>query len=397
MHRLSLGYVVAIALAGCGPKEFGSQCDQPNAPAECMQACDPAPGAPATCPGGYHCAPDGMCDKQCSVPADCGSGYTCTSDGRCVDDGTVDDPPVDMACPDVTFTPMPTTPSIGLVLDQSGSMYDYDVAGNNLGQTNGCVTGSNPANCRFRVMREALVGTSGVVSGLESKAYFGASLYTCDGSNLATTNTPRALNNASAIRTAIDNKISTRGGNTPTNLAIDAMVDAFQANPPPADSPPAIVIATDGLPNRCSDGDNRQSATVQAARDAFAAGIPVYVLAIGTNGQHFQDVANAGQGWQSGDPNVPYYPATNAADLQAAFQTIINGVISCDLSLTSSIDATQAMNGMLTINGQQLQYGSDWILVNGNIIRVQGQACTNLKSTPNPNIQASFPCGSIIL
>jgi hypothetical protein len=56
---------------------------------------------------------------------------------------------------------------------------------------------------------------------------------------------------------------------------------------------------------------------VAAAGAAFAAGIPVYVLAMNQNSQHFQDVANAGQGWVAGQPNVPYYPTTNAADLAA--------------------------------------------------------------------------------
>ena len=381
MHRLSLGFLVAITLAGCGPKEFGSQCDQPDAPAECMQACDPTPGAATSCPNGFYCAPDGMCDRQCMTAADCGSGYVCTADGRCEDDGTPVDPPVDASCPDVTFTPMPKTPSIMLVLDRSGSMGGTDIS-----------------PTRYAAMRDALVGNTGVVTGLETKAYFGSSLYTCANNNLSLIDVPRALNNATAIRTSLDG--TGPGGNTPTAAAIDSAVQGFTANPPPADSPPAIVLATDGEPNTCSSSsitNTTRAASVTAARNAYTAGIPVYVLAIGTNSQHFQDVANGGQGWQMGDPNVPYYPVANAADLQAAFQTIINGVISCDLSLTASIDATQAMNGTLTVNGQPLQYGTDWILVGGNVIRVQGAACTSLKSSANPTISASFPCGSIIL
>jgi hypothetical protein len=383
MNRLSLGFVAAIAFAGCGPKEFGSVCDQVPAPAACMTACDPAPGAPTSCPTGYHCAADGFCDAQCTPNStECGDGYVCTTDGRCVDDGQMGSSAPDMACPAVTFTPMPKTPSIMLVLDQSGSMYTNEIA---------------PNTTRYRGMRDALVGAGGVVTGLEAKAYFGSMLYTCNSSsNTAFERVGRALNNAAAIRTSIDSKLDIRGGNTPTDLAINDAVSGFQAAPPPADSPPAIVLATDGEPNTCSGGNDTRSQTVQAARNAYAAGIPIYVLAIAQNSQHFQDVANAGQGWQSGDPNVPYYPVTNAAELQAAFQTIINGVISCDLSLTASIDENQAMNGTLTINGVQQTYGSDWILVGGNTIRVQGAACTTLKSTQNPNVQATFPCGSII-
>lgn len=389
MNRLHYAFLsAALALgAGCGPKEFGSLCDDPStAPATCNEACDPLPGAANSCPSGWHCSPDGFCDAQCTPGGtECGSGYTCTSDGTCVDDS---DPPMsgpDANCPAVNFTPMPTTPSIQLVLDQSGSMYTNNIA-NNL--------------TRFRAMRDALVDpTMGVVSTLETKAYFGAAMYTCNGNTFVNAETPRALNNAMAIRTAIDAKLNMTGGSTPTAQAIDAAVAGFTTTPPPAGSPPVIVLATDGEPNSCNQNltQNQYNAqSVASAAAAYAANIPVYVLAINQTSQHFQDVANAGQGWQPGQPNVTYYPVNSAAQLAAAFQTIINGVISCDLTLTATIDDAQAMNGTVTVNGVQLMYGVDWILVNGNTIRVQGGACTQLKNSANPMVSAQFPCGSVI-
>ncbi|MFN0250109.1 MAG: vWA domain-containing protein [Kofleriaceae bacterium] len=279
----------------------------------------------------------------------------------------------DANCPAVNFTPMPATPSIQLVLDQSGSMFPT----------------------RYPQMRDALVNNAtGVVSTLETKAYFGSLLYTCNGNANDFTPVPRALNNAAAIRTSIDSK--TNGTNTPTAAAINAAVAGFTAVPPPAGSPPVIVLATDGLPNSCDNLNNPEAASVAAARAAYTAGIPVYVLAINQNSQHFQDVANAGQGHVAGQPNITYYPTTNAADLAAAFQTIINGVISCDLSLTATIDDGQAMNGTVVVNGMTLQYGVDWILVGGNVIRVQGAACTALRNSANPMVSAQFPCGSVI-
>ena len=376
---LSIG---GLASSGCGPKEFGSVCSTAPAPAECMTACDPLPGAANDCPSGYHCNPGGLCDAQCTVGGgQCGEGYTCTSDGYCVDDSGPGSSGPDASCPAINFTPMPVTPSITLLLDRSGSMTGTDISPN-----------------RFQAMRDALVGATGVVTQLETKAYFGSAMYGCNGNNLALAQVPRALNNATAIRTSINDPANGPSGNTPTNLAIDGIVAAHATTPPPAGSPPIIVLATDGLPNTCpSSNTSTQTQTVQAARDSYAAGIPVYVLAIGQNSSHFQDVANAGQGWQNGQPNVTYYPVSNAPDLQAAFQTIINGVISCDLSLTSSIDAGQAMNGTVVVNGMTLTYGSDWILVNGNVIRLQGQACDNLKASANPVVSAQFPCGSVIL
>ena len=53
-----------------------------------MQACDSQPGAPNTCPAGYHCTPDGHCDAECTAGGgQCGDGYTCTSDGNCQGSG----------------------------------------------------------------------------------------------------------------------------------------------------------------------------------------------------------------------------------------------------------------------------------------------------------------------
>ncbi len=385
MNRLAFAFAT-LTLAACGAKQFGSVCTEVPAPAACMTACDPQPGAATSCPVGFHCSPDGKCDAQCTPNGgQCGDGYTCTADGYCVDDGSGSGGSgPDASCPAITFTPMPATPSIQLVLDLSGSMTITDIS---------------PS--RYAAMRDALVNTTtGVVTQLEAKAYFGSKLYGCNGNANAFTDVARGLNNAAAIRASIDNRAP--AGNTPTAAALDTARMDFATTPPPAGSPPIVVLATDGEPNGC--GTNLSQNTynmeaVAASAATYAAGIPVYVLAISANQtllSHLQQVANAGQGHQAGQPNIPYYPANNAAQLQQAFQTIINGVISCDLKLTSSIDATSAMNGTVTVNGVTLTYGTDWTLVNGNIIRVQGSACNSLKSSSNPAVSATFPCGSVI-
>ena len=386
MNCLNLAFAASLTLVACGPKEFGSVCGEVPAPEACMTACDPTPGAANACPGGFHCSADGKCDAQCTVGgAQCGAGYMCTTDGYCVDDGSGSggNGP-DASCPAITFTPMPTTPSIQLVLDQSGSMSTTDIL-----------------PTRYQAMRTALVDpTNGVVSQLEAKAYFGAKLYTCNGNAPQFTDVPRALNNAAAIRTTM-NSLGP-ASSTPTAQALDKARTDFGTMAPPAGSPPIIVLATDGAPNSC--GGNMTQAqynaqSVAAAAASYAANIPVYVLAISADNTllaHLQDVANAGQGHMAGQPNIPYYPAANAAQLQAAFQTIINGVVSCDLKLTSSIDTASAMNGTVKLNGMTLTYGTDWMLVGGNIIRLTGAACAALKGSANPAVSATFPCGSVI-
>ena len=390
MNRL---YLAAACLSGalafgCGPKEFGSVCTEVPAPAECMTACDPTPGAASACPSGFHCSPDGLCDAQCTVGGgQCGDGYTCTSDGYCVDDGSGSGSGApDASCPAVTFTPMPTTPSIGLVLDQSGSMYTNTEA-------------LEPPQTRLRGdARSARRYTTGVVTQLETKAYFGSKLYTCNGQRepdprrrRAHSPTPRHSCRRSTAR-------STRWQNTPTAAA--HRCDACRRSPRTRrrlDRRRSIVLATDGEPNSCdrrrtSDSTTRsrsrrpQQPTPRASRSTCSPSQRVPAR-----------TSSSRERWPGlGDRTCPYYPATTQPQLQAAFQTIINGVISCDLSLTSSIDATQAMNGTLTINGVTLMYGTDWTLVGGNVIRVQGSACNTLKTTTNPSVSATFPCGSVI-
>jgi len=283
----------------------------------------------------------------------------------------------DASCPAVHFAATQVTPSIQLLIDRSGSM-DTTLPGTN--------------TSRYQAMHDALVGSTGVVSQLQNKVYFGASLFSADAPCPKLYSQPRAMANATTIKSLIESQ--SPNGNTPTAPSIDAVVADFAANPPPMGSPPVIVLATDGLPNSCNANDDTTAETVTAAGKAYAAGIRVFVLGIaGVNDSFLQQVAAAGVGMA----NAPYYTANSPAQLQAAFQQIIGGVVSCDLMITGNIDPSQAAGGTVTLDGQTLTYGTDWTLVGGNTIELQGSACDKLKTTANPSVDASFPCGSVIL
>lgn len=371
--------------AACGSSSSGNgPCDVVPPDPACDLKCDQSPGAPATCPDGFYCNPDGQCYAQCTQTGDqCGDGYTCTFDGHCIPgEPDVGDDPSD--CPRVAFTAKPVTPSILLVLDRSGSMET-----NNFGNVT-----------RWAAVRNALTDvTNGVVSLLESKVYFGAMIYDTVGGCPNLVNRPRVLNNATAIRDALVTNPN-RQSNTPTARSIVAATASFATTPPPAGSPAIIVLATDGEPTNCSTEMGEARANVVAAtRAAYTAKIKVIPLSVG-NGvaeQHLQDVANAGAGVAAGQPNAPFYKANTADALKTAFDTIINGVVSCDLTVNASVTQEQASAAEILLNGRALAFGTDWILLpDGRTIRIQGAACDMLKNAAAPVVDGTFPCGVVL-
>ena len=372
--------VLALAVAACSsssPRTFSSVCDEPSPPPECSAGCDPARGS-QDCPVGFHCSAGGHCDAECMVATDdCGAGYYCTGDGYCLPE---DPAGPDASCPAVHFQAMQTTPAIQLLIDRSTSMLDpIDPAGT--------IT-------KYEAVRAALVDASGIVTSLQSRAYFGASLYTY-------LDTPcpelRSVARAKQNRAAIANLIDTTSpmGATPTGPAIDDAVASFAAAPPPATSPRFIVLATDGLPNRCpGDTVDARVRSVAAAQAAFAAGIRLFVLGVDASlpPAHLQDLANAG----AGSGNAPYYLATSPQQLTTAFDQIIGNVVSCELAIAGKVDPAAAATGTVELNGQPIGYGVGWTLASTSTLRLLGAACTTLKTTPNATVDATFPCGAVL-
>lgn len=373
------------AAAACGNHGSSSSgpCEIVPTPAECKLACDPAPGAPTTCPDGLSCTPDGKCYAQCSPGGEeCGGGYHCTDDGRCQPDEQLP-APEPMPCPRVNFTAMPITPSILLLIDRSDSMlWDF---GNGMS--------------RWTAVKDALIHpVNGVVTQLQSKAYFGSMIYyTVREPNPVCpllTVQPRALNNAATIAQSLATDPTYSW--TPTAKSLDAARLSFEATPPPEGSLPFIVLATDGFPSGCDDpGVNEKAMTVAAAARAHAAGIQVIPLSVGNDidNQHLQEVANAGAGVGASEPNAPLYRGNNPAELKAAFDTIIRGVVSCDLTINGDVTQDQAAEAEVMLNGRRIAFGTDWLLVGTRTIRLQGAACAELKSALAPTVNGTFPCG----
>jgi hypothetical protein len=247
---------------------------------------------------------------------------------------------------------------------------------------------------RYQAVRDAVVS---VVGSLQGQAYFGASLFTQDSTCPDITRTAsRALNNLSQIQSLIDG--SSPDGYTPTAAAFAATAALFESSPPPAGSPPVIVLATDGFPNNCQPVGDPQADTVAAVAAAHTKGIRTFVLGIAGVGSSFlQKVANAGQGFTTGDKQATYFTASSPSELNAAMGQIIGTVASCELAITAVVDPQVVDTGTVTLDGAPLKYGVDWELADPSTLRLLGASCETLKTSSSAHVEATFDCRAVVI
>ncbi|MCA9631686.1 MAG: VWA domain-containing protein [Myxococcales bacterium] len=171
-------------------------------------------------------------------------------------------------------------------------------------------------------------------------------------------------------------------------------------------SPSAIILATDGMPDSCTDQkvDTDGSPAAQRAvaaevvartRELYAAGIRTYVVGVGAQLQraHLQDLANAGAGHDassgSGQPGVVYQAGDSVA-LRAAFDDHVSTLRSCSFSLDRPLDDIGSAE--VTLDGRVLTPAEDWQLQGQAQVTLVGEACEQLKSTGG-HVRAVVPCG----
>lgn len=293
----------------------------------------------------------------------------------------------DGTCAAVHVETTRTTPSVILVIDQSGSMimdFDGDAS-------------------RWSVLRDALISSpNGLVTTLQSSVRFGAVMYTDDpevGSCPDLATAAAQLNALSTVGGLYG--VNFPAGNTPTGDAIQSVISNIDTLAPTHSTDRTVLIlATDGEPGTCADGtdvDGGRTLVVNQVTAAHALGIDTFVISVGVGiaVDHLQDVANAGIGRSASDADAPFWVATNTEGLTGALSTIVGGVVSCDILLAGRIEPALACDGTVTLGSDELECGSEWRPVDTNHIELLGDACDRLLRM-SEDLDASFPCNVLL-
>jgi hypothetical protein len=390
-------------------QDLPSICGDAGAPESCGTSCS----SDTECEAGTFCE-DGACNAICTAGGgQCGLEGRCISNGRCVPvfvdggasmgDGSV--------CGELELTTDRVIPNIMIIVDRSGSML-RDFEGDCPFDGNGCPNSGTPNpnfdQARWDSVEDALVGPDGLVRRLDSIARFGLTLYwkpgedapaMSDGEMCASTDgvaIAANLENAESIASAFDD--NSPGGYTPTAEALESVTDALIAMPPP-EGPKVYLLATDGAPNGCDeDGvDVDRSNSVAAVKRAFDLGIETFVLGVSFDDDHLQDLANAGQGMDSG---AILWTADNISELQAALEQIVVQNIPCTVGLSDGVvDTAKACAGKVRFNGELLACGDTergWRAVDGRTIELMGSACRDWR-LGDADLAAAFPCDAVVV
>ena len=242
--------------------------------------------------------------------------------------------------------------TVAFVVDGSGSM--CEVFG---------------ASTRWQELRKALVDPmGGLIYRLQSQARFGLAIYdgsidlalagmatggsptpACAGAGsigradamecMQLVEVPPAKGNADAIARMFPNR--ELGGSTPTDLAMNKVVDDLIALQPGLDlakNPQYIILATDGQPNNIcvggigGDGVAQQQAVLAAVDRAAAMHITTFVISLAGGDMaletHLAEVARRGN---PADPAAHPFSPANPEELVTALVQLLGTALNCNL------------------------------------------------------------------
>jgi len=343
-------------------------------------------------------------------------------------------------CQHLSAVPTPEIPTVELVVDTSSSMWET----------------TPPA---WPLLHDALMADpGGAVTATQGKIRFGFASY--KGLSATTSETSTSCATMTTVDPTLDNRaaIETAYGaimwnhekwETPTNYAIGYAVSELQAYDPMPPGPKYILLVTDGNPNTCQTVDPQcgQDYALKAAQDAYAAGIGLFVLGIGSIVSaddpgcphsarcgllHLQDMANAGVGMpvqappgcENGmedpgcqlkyeqcnkgntltatyaataeDVGMPFAVDTTAAGAQAALTAalgaLINQAVPCTFEMDVIVTGDPAL-GIVSVGSSPVPYNmpDGWALEADSFhVTLQGAACEAYRA--GGEVSIDFPC-----
>ncbi len=394
------GFALGLAATAAWAGVIG--CSSSNGSGGTSVACDPAEDTcldvGEACDSGLQCG-SGSCEGgQCAVSPVAGAGGSSNLEtGSGGSYGFVDDLDPqggsggEASCVDLDVDFTRVTPTVVLLIDQSGSMLQNFENGVN----------------RWQTLRNTLTDPeTSMLKKLESSVRFGMSLYTSDRGFGPDEEDPKEcplLKNVDIALGSFEDMadmLQDNGpaGDTPTAESVTAVTARLAAFT--EEGPKSIILATDGDPDTCEDPDANDDAgskasSVAAVAAAHSAGIPTHVISVGNQvtATHLKDLAVAGAG---GNQDAEAYTALDTTALVDAFNQIIGSVRTCDFSLQGRVELDEAARGTVTVDGQTLTFGdpNGWEMPNETTVRLLGDACEAVQADAT-GVSMRFPCDAI--
>jgi hypothetical protein len=229
------------------------------------------------------------------------------------------------------------------------------------------------------------------------------STYSCVATDYETPAVPMTALPSKTFVTAITAEPLQDG--TPTLAALEGTVDyAMTVQKAHPTGKVLIVLATDGIPAGCTG--NTVTTVAAEAATAYAAGIPTYVIGVGSETTNLDKIAASG-GTKTAFIVSTTDPKTTTTEFEKAIATI-QGTLGCDYVIPSppggeKIDYTK-VNVLLTSSGgkeKELAYSADCSDTDGwhydnpmspSLIILCAGACTEAEASAKGSMNIVFGC-----
>jgi hypothetical protein len=209
---------------------------------------------------------------------------------------------------------------------------------------------------------------------------------------------PVAAMNAAAITTSLTGNQFNGQVGTPTRRALQGAISYLQGLTD--QNPKYLLLATDGQPN-CATATtlntDDSAGTQQVVADALAAGMPTFVVGIGTTGvaATLDQLAIAGGRPQTGG-TTSYYQVDDAAALGTALATIVGQTASCTFNIGPAPDGTTAKGLGVFGDGAPITMdpANGWSFTGADMttIVLSGPICDQVLSGKVRDVTVAFVC-----